>query len=90
MIRFWTFEPSAKTVFASYSRPAVVPKVSERRKTMQNTYRRFEMHGPSGIMATMAPNIRKAWSNLRFRLVNEYGMSWYAASVYDHSDLKAV
>lgn len=57
---------------------------------MQNTYRRFEMHGPSGIMATMAPNIRKAWSNLRFRLVNEYGMSWYAASVYDHSDLKAV
>ena len=57
---------------------------------MQNTYRRFEMHGPSGMMATMAPNIRKAWSNLRFRLVHECGMSWYAASVYDHSDLKAV
>ena len=52
--------------------------------------KRFEMHGPSGIMATMAPNIRKAWSNLRFRLVHECGMSWYAASVYDHSDLKAV
>ena len=57
---------------------------------MRNTYRRFEMHGPSGIMATMAPTIEKAWSNIRFRLINEYGMSWYAASVYDHSDLKAV
>ena len=69
----------------------MVPEAPERRKeTMRNTYRRFEMHGPSGIMATMAPNIRKAWSNLRFRLVNEYGMSWYAASLYDHSDLKAV
>ena len=69
----------------------MVPEAPEgRRKTMQNTYRRFEMRGPSGIMATMAPTIEKAWSNIRFRLINEYGMSWYAASVYDHSDLKAV
>lgn len=41
----------------------------------KTTYKRFEMHGPSGIMATMAPTIEKAWSNLRFRLIHECGMS---------------
>lgn len=52
--------------------------------------KRFEMHGPSGLMATMAPNIRKAWSNLRFRLIHECGMSWYQACEYDHRDLHEV
>lgn len=69
----------------------MVPEAPEgREETMQKTYRRFEMHGPSGIMATMAPNIRKAWSNLRFRLIHECGMSWYQAREYDHRDLHEV
>lgn len=69
----------------------MVPEAPERRKeTMQKTYRRFEMHGPSGIMATMAPTIEKAWSNLRFRLIHEYGMSWFEAREYDHRDLHEV
>ena len=70
----------------------MVPEAPERRKeTMQKTtYRRFEMHGPSGIMATMAPTIEKAWSNLRFRLIHECGMSWFEAREYDHRDLHEV
>ena len=50
----------------------------------------YRMTGPSGPMETTAATAAKAWSNLRYRLVHEYGMSRYAASVYDHSDLKAV
>ena len=50
----------------------------------------YRMMGPSGLMETTAATAAKAWSNLRYRLIHEYGMSWYAASVYDHSDLKAV
>ena len=50
----------------------------------------YRMMGPSGPMETTAATAAKAWSNLRYRLIHEYGMSWYAASMYDHSDLKAV
>lgn len=50
----------------------------------------FRMMGPSGPMETTAPDIRKAWSNLRYRLIRECGLSWYEASQYDHSDLKEV
>lgn len=50
----------------------------------------FRMMGPSGPMETTAPSLTKAWSNLRYRLIHEYGLSWYEASRYDHSDLKAV
>lgn len=50
----------------------------------------WRMMGPSGPMETMAATAAKAWSNLRYRLVKEYGMSWYAAGAYDHSDLKAI
>ena len=50
----------------------------------------YGMMGPNGPMETTATTAAKAWSNLRYRLIHEYGMSWYAASVYDHSDLKAV
>lgn len=50
----------------------------------------FQMIGPSGPMKTVAPSLAKAWSNIRYRLVHEYGLSWYAASRYDHSDLKEV
>lgn len=50
----------------------------------------FQMIGPSGPMKTVAPSLAKAWSNLRYRLVHECGLSWYAASRYDHSDLKEV
>lgn len=50
----------------------------------------FRMAGPSGPVETVAPNLRKAWANIRYRLIREYGMSWYAASRYDHSDLKEV
>ena len=50
----------------------------------------YRMMGPSGPMETTAATAAKAWSNLRYRLIHEYGMSWYTASVYDHSDLKAV
>ena len=50
----------------------------------------FRMMGPSGPMETTAATAAKAWSNLRCRLIHGYGMSWYAASVYDHSDLKAM
>lgn len=54
---------------------------------MESKYRRYEMLGPSGIMTTMAPNARKAWSNFRYRLVHDYKMSWYRAQEYDHGDL---
>lgn len=50
----------------------------------------FKMIGPSGPMKTVAPSLAKAWSNFRYRLVHEYGLSWYEASQYDHSDLKEV
>lgn len=50
----------------------------------------FRMMGPSGPMETAAPDIRKAWSNLRYRLIRECGLSWYEASVYNHSNLKEV
>lgn len=50
----------------------------------------YRMTGPSGPMETTAATAAKAWSNLRYRLVREYGMSWYAASAYDHSDLKEI
>lgn len=48
----------------------------------------WRMTGPSGPMETTAPTRAKAWSNLRYRLATEYGMGWYRASRYDHSDLK--
>ena len=57
---------------------------------MNSAFKRYEMHGPSSVMATMAPNIRKAWSNLRFRLVRECGLSWYRAREYDRRDLHEV
>lgn len=41
-------------------------------------------------METTTPDIRKTWSNLRYRLIRECGLSWYAASRYDYSDLKEV
>lgn len=50
----------------------------------------YRMMGPSGPMETTAPSLAKAWSNFRYRLIHEYGLSWYEASRYDHSDLKAV
>ena len=50
----------------------------------------YRMMGPGGPMETTAATAAKAWSNLRYRLIREYGLSWYEASRYDHSDLKAV
>ncbi len=50
----------------------------------------YRMMGPSGPMETVAPSKAKAWSNLRYRLVHECGMSWYAARDYDHRDLREV
>lgn len=52
--------------------------------------KRYEIYGPSGKMVTMATSEAKAWANFRYRLVKECGMSWYSASSWDHSDLKAV
>ena len=46
--------------------------------------------GPSGPMEPMAPTPAKAWSNFRWRLEREYGMSRFAAASYDHSDLREV
>ena len=51
---------------------------------------RYRMLGPNGPMETVAKSLDDAWGNLRYRLVHEYGMSWYDAVRYDHSDLKAV
>ena len=50
----------------------------------------YRMMGPSGPMETTASSLEKAWSNIRYRLVRECGLSWYAAREYDHSDLKAI
>lgn len=50
----------------------------------------YRMMGPGGPMETTAPSLGKAWSNIRYRLIRECGLSWYAASRYDHSDLKAI
>ena len=50
----------------------------------------YRMMGPSGPIETTAPSLAKAWSNFRYRLIHEYGLSWYEASRYDHSDLKAI
>lgn len=50
----------------------------------------FRMMGPSGPMETTAPSPAKAWSNFRYRLVRECGLSWCEASRYDHSDLKEI
>ena len=50
----------------------------------------FRMMGPRGPMETTASTAAKAWSNLRYPLIHEDGMSWYAASVYEHSDWKAM
>ena len=49
---------------------------------------RYRMTGPSGPMETVAASVAKARSNFRYRLVHEYGMSWYNAREYDMSDLK--
>lgn len=49
---------------------------------------KYRMLGPSGPMETVAASATKAKSNLRYRLVHEYGMSWYDACKYDMSDLK--
>lgn len=54
---------------------------------MKRTYR---MMGPSGPMETTAPSLEKAKSNLRYRLVCKYGLSWYEAREYDMRDLKAI
>ena len=50
----------------------------------------WRMTGPSGPMDTSAPTRAKAWSNIRYRLVMECGMSWYSAARYDHADLEMV
>ena len=50
----------------------------------------WKMMGPSGPVETVAATVEKAWSNIRYRLVKEYGMSWYRAREYDHRDLKRV
>ena len=51
---------------------------------------RYRMMGPSGPMETMAVSPAKAKQNFRYRLIREYGMSWYDAREYDYSDLKMV
>lgn len=51
----------------------------------------YRMKGPGGDwMETVAPSLAKARSNLRYRLVSEYGMSWYDAREFDMRDLEAV
>lgn len=50
----------------------------------------WRMMGPSGLMETAAETEAKAWANLRYRLVTEYGMTWYRAREYDRHDLKKV
>lgn len=50
----------------------------------------YTMMGPSGPMTTMAKTPAKAKSNFRFRLIHEYGLSWYAAREYDYSDLREI
>ena len=70
-------------------RRAVRPEPAEpleRRHDMKT----WRMMGPGGPMETVAATAAKAWSNLRYRLVHECGMSWYAAGAYDHSDLREV
>ena len=52
--------------------------------------KKYRMTGPSGPMETTAPTPAKAWSNFRWRLEREYGMSRYAAASYDRSDLREV
>lgn len=53
--------------------------------------KKYRMMGPGGeVLVTTAPNAAKAWSNLRYRLVRDFGLSWYKAANYDHSDLKEV
>lgn len=50
----------------------------------------YRMTGPSGPMETVAPAPAKAWSNFRWRLEREYGMSRFAAASCDHSDLREI
>jgi len=53
-----------------------------------NRMRTWTVLGPSGRMTTMAVTERKAKSNIRYRLVHEYGMSWFDAMRYDLSDME--
>lgn len=53
--------------------------------------KKYRMMGPgSEVLITTAPSLAKAWSNIRYRLVKDFGLSWYKAANYDHSDLEEV
>lgn len=54
------------------------------------TLKTWRAMGPSGPMETMAYTKAKAESNLRYRLMAEYGLSRYNAREYDLSDLEEV
>lgn len=65
----------------------MISKAARQRQEGQAMHR-YRMMGPSGPMETVAASAAKARSNFRYRLVHEYGMSWFAAREYDMSDLK--
>lgn len=50
----------------------------------------YEGYGPSGRMETTAVSVRKAESNLRYRLQRECGLSRYDAARYDLSPIREV
>ena len=50
----------------------------------------YEGYGPGGRMETAAVSVRKAESNLRYRLRRECGMSVYDAARYDLSPIREV
>ena len=53
-------------------------------------FKRWRVLGPSGPMETMAKSKRRAIANIRWRLQTECGLSRYAASSYDLSDIREV
>ena len=53
-------------------------------------FKRWRVRGPSGYMETMAKSKRRAIANIRWRLQTECGLSRYAASSYDLSDIREV
>ena len=53
-------------------------------------FKKWRVLGPSGYMETMAKSRRRAIANIRWRLQTECGLSRYAASSYDLSDIREV
>lgn len=53
-------------------------------------FKRWRVLTPSGYMETMAKTRGRAIANIRWRLQTQCGMTRYAASSYDLSDIREV